>query len=327
MSINYFFRTSAKEWDIAEAIINYDQEDSALEMSLNQLLLEIKSDLKAIGKTQKSLNKYALKALTQVDKLLQLRCLGVTGREPQKMENGEHPAVNVNNISQNEQVNIAGVNNITMSQPRTKRRALHEITNQAETDIGEGSSMYNINPPSVPVERPHKPKLRKLQIEALNHLYNQYKNEQKENYSLKSLDLFDHVVGLLDSETSYESFLEEMWASKLSERQDNRKETFFNIVKYSLTAFHLVCRSPSINISNHERTHFVENIIPSLLAVGKTLDFIEFKWCESEFISSKMLNQKDCDYDLRSAPGKYIDALGTLTTHNNMELIIVEASR
>ncbi|KAG1138244.1 hypothetical protein G6F37_000027 [Rhizopus arrhizus] len=186
--------------------------------------------------------------------------------------------------------------------------------------------MYNISPPSAPVERPHKPKLRKLQIEALNHLYNQYKNEQKENYSLKSLDLFDHVVGLLDSETSYESFLEEMRVSKLSERQDNRKETFFNIVKYSLTTFHLVCRSPPINISNHERTHFVENIIPSLLALGKTLDFIEFKWCESEFISSKMLNQKDCDYDLRSTPGKYIDALGTLTTHNNMELIIVEAS-
>jgi hypothetical protein len=155
--------------------------------------------------------------------------------------------------------------------------------------------MYKINPPSAPVERPHKPKLRKLQIEALNqfihfgtsfsqtnstskNLYNQYKNEQKENYSLKSLGLFDQVVGLLDSEISYESFLEEMWASKLSERQDNRKETFFNIVKYSLTAFHLVCRSSPINISNHERTHFVENIIPSLLALGKTLDFIEFKW-------------------------------------------------
>ncbi|KAG1453231.1 hypothetical protein G6F46_011567 [Rhizopus delemar] len=136
--------------------------------------------------------------------------------------------------------------------------------------------MYNINPPSAPVERPHKPKLRKLQIEALNqfihfgtsfsqtnstskNLYNQYKNEQKENYSPKSFDLFDHVVGLLDT-------------------------------------------------------------------LGKTFDFIEFKWYESEFISSKMLNQKDCDYDLRSAPGKYIDALGTLTTHNNMELIIVEAS-
>lgn len=79
---------------------------------------------------------------------MQLRCLGVTGGEPQEMKNGEHPAINVNNISQKEQVNIAGVNNITMSQPvskiknetrfvninyllkRTKRRALHEITNQ-----------------------------------------------------------------------------------------------------------------------------------------------------------------------------------------------------
>lgn len=67
MSINYFFRTSAKEWDIAEAIINYDQADSALEMSFNLLLLEIKSDLKTIGKTQKSLNRYVLKALAQVD--------------------------------------------------------------------------------------------------------------------------------------------------------------------------------------------------------------------------------------------------------------------
>lgn len=165
---------------------------------------------------------------------------------------------------------------------------------KAATDVGEGSSMYDVNPPSAPVERPHKPKLRKLQTEALNqfihfgtsfsqtgstskNLYNQYKNEQKENYSLTSLGLFDHVVELLDSEISYESFLEEMWASKLSGRQGNCKE-FFNIIKYSLTAFHLVCRSPPINISNHERTHFVENIIPSLLALGKTLDFIEFKW-------------------------------------------------
>ncbi|KAI7884728.1 uncharacterized protein EV154DRAFT_427889, partial [Mucor mucedo] len=81
-----------------------------------------------------------------------------------------------------------------------------------------------------------------------------------------------------------------------------------------------------VNISHHERAHFVENIIPSLLALGKALDFIEFKWRESEFLSSKVLNLKDSDYDLRSIPGKYIDAPGTLTTHNNMELIIVEAS-
>lgn len=183
--------------------------------------------------------------------------------------------------------------------------------------MGEVSSMYSINPPSAPIERPHKPKLCKLQIEALDqfvqfgaafsqtnstskNLYNQYKNEQKENYSLKLLCSFNYVVGLLESETSYESFVEEMWTSKLGGRQDNRKETFLTIVKYSLTTFHFVCRSPPINISNHERTHFV---------------------------SSKMLNQKYSDYNLRSIPDKYIDALGNLTTHNNMELIIVEVSR
>lgn len=155
--------------------------------------------------------------------------------------------------------------------------------------------MYSINPPSAPVERPHKPKLRKLQIEALkqvihfgtsfsrNHpaskiLYHQYKGEQKDNRSLKALGLFDYVVDLLVSETNYESFVEEMWASKLNENQDSRKDTFLNIIKYFLTTFHLICRSPPVNISNHERTHFVENVVPSLLALGKLLDFIEFKW-------------------------------------------------
>lgn len=83
---------------------------------------------------------------------MHLKCLGVTKGGPQELENGENSAVNVNNISQNEQVNIAGVNNITMSQSLSnikkenktktrhvninyllksiKQRTLHEITNQ-----------------------------------------------------------------------------------------------------------------------------------------------------------------------------------------------------
>jgi hypothetical protein len=160
--------------------------------------------------------------------------------------------------------------------------------------VGEGSSMYHINPPTALVERPHKPKLRKVQIEALNQfinfatsfsqtnstskmLYNQYKNEHKENYSLKALGVFEYVR-LLDNETSYESFVQEMWKSKISNVQDSYRDTFLNIIKYTLTTFHLVCRSPPINISNHERTHFVENVTPSLLALGKLVDSIGFKW-------------------------------------------------
>ncbi|KAI8363825.1 hypothetical protein EDC96DRAFT_428919, partial [Choanephora cucurbitarum] len=147
----------------------------------------------------------------------------------------------------------------------------------------------------------YKPKLRKLQAEALGrfirfetsfsqtnltseNLYNQYRNEQKEKCSLKSFGLFDHVVELLDSETGYELFLEKMWTSKLSTKQDNRKDTFFDIIRYSLTAFHHVCKSPPNYLSNNERTHFVENIMPSSLsALRKSLDFIEFMYvCELE---------------------------------------------
>lgn len=162
-------------------------------------------------------------------------------------------------------------------------------------DVGEGSSMYNINPPSVPVERPHKPKLRKLQIEALNRYINfgtsfsqtnastkdsyiAFKNEQKNNESLKSLGVFDKVVEWLDGDVGYDSFVEKMWSCKASEGQDRDANSFLKVVKYTLTTFHLVCKSSPMYISNHERTHFVENVIPSLLALGKMLEFVEFKW-------------------------------------------------
>ncbi|KAG1623741.1 hypothetical protein G6F45_010687 [Rhizopus arrhizus] len=54
---------------------------------------------------------------------------------------------------------------------------------------------------------------------------------------------------------------------------------------------------------------------------------MNFRWCETEFHSTKTLNLVDYDYDLRGAPpSKNIDALGILSTQNNMELIVVESS-
>ncbi|GAA5816039.1 hypothetical protein MFLAVUS_009561 [Mucor flavus] len=49
--------------------------------------------------------------------------------------------------------------------------------------------------------------------------------------------------------------------------------------------------------------------------------------CETEFHSTKTLNLVDYDYDLCGVPpSKNIDALGILSTQNNMELIVVESS-
>jgi hypothetical protein len=62
---------------------------------------------------------------------------------------------------------------------------------------------------------------------------------------------------------------------------------------------------------------------------GKRTFYLHFCYrCETEFYSTKVLDLSEYDYDLRGAPSsKYIDALGTFTTQNNMELVIVESSR
>jgi hypothetical protein len=67
MSIHYFRRIPAKDWDLTEAIITYGQDDSTLGTNFTQLLSKIKSNLKTIEKTQTSLNRYTLKRITQID--------------------------------------------------------------------------------------------------------------------------------------------------------------------------------------------------------------------------------------------------------------------
>lgn len=157
--------------------------------------------------------------------------------------------------------------------------------------------------------------------------YNQYREDQRAIISTKELGVFEHLIKLLDCAGPYDSFLHKVWTEKPDAALTDHGEAFLQIVNHTLTAFHLVSRALTINPSNHERTYFVESIIPSLMALGKLTKFLEFKWCETEFSSSKLLNLKGCDYDLRSAPpAKLIDALGTLITQNNMELVIVEVS-
>lgn len=207
------------------------------------------------------------------------------------------------------------------------------------------------------------PKLRKTQLDEIkkmchfgtslstNHVtieeYHDCNSDQMRNYSLRSLEVFECLVSLLE-ETSFECFNEVLWTYKADLTYEPK--AFLEIIKFTLCSFHLSCRSQQLFSQNHERTHFVENIIPSLLALAKVTGLVEFKWwekrkgllrerrpfidwflyyrCESPFLSSRLLNQREYDYDYRSVPAnKLIDALGILRTANNMELIVVEASR
>ncbi|KAG1554738.1 hypothetical protein G6F49_007756 [Rhizopus delemar] len=112
-------------------------------------------------------------------------------------------------------------------------------------------------------------------------------------------------------------------ADSCAELNKSKEQTDLGSYFINLCSFHLVCRIVPEFVQNHERTHFVENIVPSLLALAKITGFIEFKWCEAPFISSKRLNLKGYDYDYRSASS---NKLGILKTQNNMELIIAEVS-
>ncbi|KAI7853074.1 hypothetical protein BDC45DRAFT_175528 [Circinella umbellata] len=188
------------------------------------------------------------------------------------------------------------------------------------------------------------PKLRKIQVAALKELFNfgtencvndsicgkeylDYKEQQRKNASLSALGLINHLVYLLGEDICYNDFLDQLWSWKPKQDVCELGKAFQLICKHVLSTFHLVHRSMPMYIMNHERTFFCENIIPGLLSLSKTLQFIEFKWCEAEYKSTKSLYLNTGDYDGRATDtAKNIDALGYLKTQNNIELVVVESS-
>lgn len=143
-------------------------------------------------------------------------------------------------------------------------------------------------------ESPHKPKLRETHLDALKKVfhfgtsfsstnsltkseYQACRNEQKANKSLRSLNLVDCLVSLLGDEP-FDTYNQMLWSFKPGHSLAPQSKAFLETVKYSLCSFHLVCRIVPEFVQNHEITHFVENVIPSLLALTKVIGFVEFKW-------------------------------------------------
>ncbi|KAG0748168.1 hypothetical protein G6F62_008153 [Rhizopus arrhizus] len=152
--------------------------------------------------------------------------------------------------------------------------------------------------------------------------YKTYERHQCENRSLRSHGLLEHILHHLENDNT-ESFVQQVWTAGTDGLTD-KATALLEIIRYTLTSFHLVFSNVSLLTQNHERTPFIENIVPSLLSLSKIAGFVEFKWCETEFTSNKHLEISESDYNQR--PGKYVDALGFLKTSNNMEIVIVEAS-
>lgn len=156
----------------------------------------------------------------------------------------------------------------------------------------EGHKKYNISSPDHNSDHLHRPKLRKAQLEVLKDLvnfgtsfisdnpitmnqYTAYEKDQLETKSLRKYDLLNYILNLLEND-NLEDFVKSLWSTDI-EGLDSRSNQLLHIIQYILTTFHLIFRNISILTQNHERTPFIENIVPSLLSLTKVTGLIEFK--------------------------------------------------
>ncbi|KAI9266444.1 hypothetical protein BDA99DRAFT_436703, partial [Phascolomyces articulosus] len=75
---------------------------------------------------------------------------------------------------------------------------------------------------------------------------------------------------------------------------DDLAAKLISIIKYTMTSFDLVKKCNAAYSTNHERTYFIEHIIPGLMALAKNSNIIGFFWCEyDEFRAVKDIDMHD----------------------------------
>lgn len=177
---------------------------------------------------------------------------------------------------------------------------------------------------------PHKPKLTTAHKQAIKDYiylatsygknanqetmvyYNEQKQQQRINQTLSNLGVKKYLKNLLEN-VSYEDFIKELWNNDVSINSEIGTK-LVNIVKYAMTTFHLVTKSTAATSTSHERTYFIEYIIPGLMALAKKSNIIDFCWCEYELQAVKEVDMYDKNYNL-------------MKTLSDMECVIAESSR
>ncbi|KAI8147861.1 hypothetical protein BJV82DRAFT_664207 [Fennellomyces sp. T-0311] len=218
-------------------------------------------------------------------------------------------------------------------------RAAHMPT---QLILTHGQKQYTIRTPSQAAKHsPHRPKITKSHREALEEyfvfettfantgddemraLYEMEQEKQKKNRSLVDLGLFSYVKMVLQ-DIPHTDFPETLWSQSVD--CSNSATMFVKVVKYVMTGFHLLSHSAVYPVTDHERTFFVEYVIPGLMAISKMSDSFDFFWCEYEMQSVKEMDMVDKGFNLMKTQRRYIDALAKMTTGSEMEVVVVEAS-
>ncbi|ORX55536.1 hypothetical protein DM01DRAFT_1021688 [Hesseltinella vesiculosa] len=179
-------------------------------------------------------------------------------------------------------------------------------------------------------DSPHRPKMQKLDLQKfegrvliangsgsspdhipgakeLTEEYRQCLADQKDNKSLHQMPgIFDFMCEVLTLD--YDNFVPKLWQLKLAS-EDPQANEFKKVLQYALTDFHLTTHSPDLP-NNHERTAFVELVIPAIKSLAKITNLTSMNWCEHDLNANKMI----------------IDALGKSPGTTGMEHLIIESS-
>ncbi|ORE05722.1 hypothetical protein BCV72DRAFT_208714 [Rhizopus microsporus var. microsporus] len=125
---------------------------------------------------------------------------------------------------------------------------------------------------------------------------------------------------------SYEftEFLPNIWSHSIHRSEDIRTKQFANLIAYTLTDYHCNCKQHMASNNNHERTPFVEYVVPMFKYLAKETNLLGFSWCEKMVETQAYAQIAEVDFlPAEVKKKKYSDGLGRL---NKYETLFIESS-
>lgn len=158
--------------------------------------------------------------------------------------------------------------------------------------LAEGKT-YRLYRPGYTLDSPHRPKIEAMNMNSLaeyvtiagssiectdskvNREFQSNVTEGIMNTSLKSLPgAFEFLREALL--LPFEDFPKMLWQIDPTTDVKESKE-IIKIMQYTLTSFHLHCLR-TIEPTDHERTYFVQSIIPVFEALGQVTGLLKYNW-------------------------------------------------
>ncbi|CAO3639361.1 unnamed protein product [Mucor hiemalis] len=286
------------------------------------------AELLGVDMTCNSIKHYRAEALTDVSNTNQ--------NDQYKPQPRTSSTVNSQNTSSN--TNELGRLNVQSNSTSSINQQEKNLTMQ------KNQKRFILNSALSCLSAPHKPKVQKvdrktiadlcsLGIECLvdDELYKDTDamKEFKENCSMQErnssllevcqiLDFLDDVLNC-----PFGKFPHTLWSHPVHDSTDTDTNNLANIISYTLTDFHCNCKQPMVTNSNHERTPFVDYVIPMFKYLAKETGLLDFSWCEKLVETQKYAQIAEVDYEAAGTDRKYADGLGK---SNNSETLFIESS-